>query len=145
MTTQNLLDRIYHFVPQEYESDNVNELYLLTQDLNEAENPGQFVRPIFELIEKYPIMEAGTPFPVVHFLEKQNYKGALLDSLARKPTPMTVFMLNRILNVTEEELSEYENLLVLMKEIADNPNVDTNTQKEASDFYDYQMQKKSEQ
>jgi hypothetical protein len=30
-----------------------------------------------------------------------------------------------------------------MKAIADNPNVDTNTQKEASDFYAYQMSKEN--
>ncbi|TAF65393.1 MAG: hypothetical protein EAZ55_09030 [Cytophagales bacterium] len=143
MTTQNLLDRIYHFVPQKYESDNVKVLYELKQDLLASDNPEQFIIPLFELIEKYPTMEAGTPFPVVHFLEKQDYEVALLDSLARKPTPMTVFMLNRILNVTDENSSKYENLLALMKTIADNPDVEEISQKEARDFYAYQMSKEN--
>jgi len=77
--------------------------YDITDALEELENPFEAVEPILHLIERCPDIDYGGPGPFGSFLEKfyrkdsnVRYEDLLLESLQRKPTPYTIFLLERI-------------------------------------------------
>jgi hypothetical protein len=60
---------------------------------------------MFALLERFPNVDFGSPGPIVHELEaikdmrgRPAYLHHLRDSLGRRPTPLTVWMVNRVLN-----------------------------------------------
>ena len=56
-------------------------------------------------MERHPLTDFGSPGPIVHFVErfyKKGYEEELLLSLKRMPTLHTVWMLNRIINGTDQ-------------------------------------------
>src|SRR5258706_1872315 len=59
------------------------------------------VGPILRFMEEHPGLDYGMPGPLVHFIEEfylKGYEERLIESVARKPTMLTVWMLNRVLN-----------------------------------------------
>lgn len=55
---------------------------------------------LLRVLERHPHLEFGTPGQVVHTLEgyRGQYEALLLASLDRRPTVMTTWVLNRLLN-----------------------------------------------
>jgi hypothetical protein len=77
----------------------------LTESWSAAHVGIEAIEPVLQFIERHPDIDFGTPGPLVHFVEQyygQGYEEKLLQSLARKPTMLTVWMLNRVINGTEE-------------------------------------------
>ena len=79
--------------------------YDITDELEKLENPFATVEPILRLIERSPDIDYGGPGPFGTFLEKfcckglnMGYEELLIESLQRKPTNYTIFLLNRICN-----------------------------------------------
>lgn len=63
------------------------------------------VEPILQFMEKHPTLDYGMPGPLVHFVEEfytKGYEEKLIECVSRNPTMMTVWMLNRVLNGTED-------------------------------------------
>jgi hypothetical protein len=63
------------------------------------------VDPILQFMEAHPALDYGMPGPLVHFLEElylKGYEERLIESVSRKPTGLTVWMLNRVINGTKE-------------------------------------------
>ena len=61
------------------------------------------IEPLLRFIEKHPTLDYGMPGPLVHFLEgfyETGYEERLVESVSRRPTVMTLWMLNRVLNGT---------------------------------------------
>jgi hypothetical protein len=59
------------------------------------------VEPILRLMEDHTDVDFGMPGPLVHFVERffgRGYEDRLLESLRRRPTRHTVWMLNRVIN-----------------------------------------------
>jgi hypothetical protein len=59
------------------------------------------VESILRFMEDNPDLDFGTPGELVHFVERfyrHGYEEELRQSLARKPTAHTVWMLNRLIN-----------------------------------------------
>ena len=59
---------------------------------------------IFRLFEAHPKVYFGDPGPLAHFAEnffQHGYEEQLYQSLRRRPTPHTVWLLNRIINGQE--------------------------------------------
>jgi hypothetical protein len=56
---------------------------------------------MFRTMERLDGVELGTPGPLVHTLEtwRGGYEKLLAESARRKPTSLSVWMVNRILNV----------------------------------------------
>jgi len=80
-------------------------VYDITDELNELERPFEAVEPILRLIERSPDIDYGGPGPFGTFLEKfcrkgldMGYEELLIESLRRKPTRYTIFLLARICN-----------------------------------------------
>jgi hypothetical protein len=81
------------------------------------------VEPILRFMEEHPTLDYGMPGPLVHFIEEfylKGYEEKLIESVSRKPTMMTVWMLNRVLNGTEEP-AKRQPLVRAMRQAASNP------------------------
>lgn len=62
------------------------------------------VEAALRFIERYPNLDLGKPGSLVHFVEtyyRKGYEEALLRSFARKPTALSAWMLNRLINGTQ--------------------------------------------
>jgi len=107
-------------------------------DEMEKENVGfEITQDVFELMEKNPLVEFGTPGPLTHFIEKfyndnqEQYQTILKKSVREKPTIHTVWLLNRVINGNKgqikmeltrimEFISKDENLNEEIREVAEN-------------------------
>jgi hypothetical protein len=83
--------------------DGHERLQELTDELMRLPQPQRAVRALFDVMERMPDADLGSPGPLVHTLEamRGHYERELVNSLKRKPTLLAIWMVNRILNVTE--------------------------------------------
>ena len=59
---------------------------------------------IFGVMERYPEADLGSPGPLVHEAEAiEGYTKHLAGSVARRPSMLALWMINRVLNATEDE------------------------------------------
>jgi hypothetical protein len=82
-----------------------SEFYRIVQQLERGGASLEDVTAILRVMEGNPEFDFGVPGPLVHFVEtfyRKGYEAELLASLERRPTPHTVWMLNRIINDTNE-------------------------------------------
>ena len=103
------------------------------EEIEEKYNQLDSVQPLLRLMERHPLTDFGSPGPIVHFVErfyKKGYEEELLLSLKRMPTLHTVWMLNRLINGTDQA----EVYLELLKEISENASCDKEIREEALHF-----------
>ena len=103
------------------------------EEIEEKYNQLDSVQPLLRLMERHPLTDFGSPGPIVHFVErfyKKGYEEELLLSLKRMPTLHTVWMLNRLVNGTDQA----EVYLDLLKEISENTSYDKEIREEALHF-----------
>lgn len=77
----------------------------LVDEWSRSPDAFQAVEPILMFMESNPGVEFGSPGPLVHFVEQFHwcgYEKKLLESIERRPTPHTVWMLNRLINGTSD-------------------------------------------
>ena len=100
----------------------------------EIQNVGiEAVEPLLQLMERHPLDDFGMPGAIVHFVErfyKKGYEELLVKSINRKPTMHTVWMLNRIINGSENK-KEY---IELMNDIIDCNDVEDEIRNQARAF-----------
>ena len=107
------------------------------EEIEENYNQLDSVQPLLRLMERHPLTDFGSPGPIVHFVErfyKKGYEEELLLSLKRMPTLHTVWMLNRLINGTDQA----EVYLELLKEISENTSYDKEIREEALHFLSIQ-------
>lgn len=101
-----------------------------------AEGVGiEAVTPLLELMERHPMEDFGMPGAIVHFVErfyKNGYEELLIESVKRRPTMHTVWMLNRVMNGSENK-NDY---LEIMKEVTERSDVEEAIKNSASEFMD---------
>ena len=70
---------------------------------------------MFELMERLDGVDLGSPGPLVHALESTGaaYEPGLEASVRRKPSPLSVWMVNRILNTDRPDRRHWFDLLTL--------------------------------
>lgn len=103
------------------------------EEMEENYNQLDSVQPLLRMMERHPLTDFGSPGPIVHFVErfyKKGYEEELLLSLKRMPTLHTVWMLNRLINGTDQA----EVYLDLLKEISENESYDKEIREEALHF-----------
>jgi hypothetical protein len=142
MTTDQIIQTLNSFTPfsdDDVENDNERFLANLTDELRIKPDFERAINPIFLLIEKYPNADFGNPGPLVHTLESKIglYEDALQQSLSRKPTRLTAWMLNRIINA-EKNIIIKENLLSRLTALLNHPLIDAETKEFVQGFIDYQ-------
>ena|SRR5260221_123223 len=142
MTTDQIIEILNGFVPfsdDDIENDNESFLSNLMDELRTQSDFQRAVNPIFLLIEKYPHAHFGNPGPLVHVLESRNglYEDLLQESLNRKPTPLTIWMLNRMINAEKNSIIK-ENLFARLTSLSTHSYIDSKTKEVIQDFVDFQ-------
>ena len=105
------------------------------EEIEENYNQLDSVQPLLRLMERHPLTDFGSPGPIVHFVErfyKKGYEEELLLSLKRMPTLHTVWMLNRLINGTDQ--AEVYFYLDILKGISENASYDKEIREEALHF-----------
>jgi hypothetical protein len=93
---------------------------------------------MFAVMERLPGADMGSPGPLVHTLEKLGgYEKELVLSVARCPTTLSVWMVNRILNsdLTPADRRKY---LALLEQAFVHPKATEGVRHDARRFIDYQ-------
>ena len=92
---------------------------------------------LFRTMERLDTVDLGSLGPIVHALERWTggYESLLSESVRRKPSPLAVWMVNRILNAGPADAPEW---LDLLRGVADHPSASAETKAEARDFLEYQ-------
>src|ERR1700722_19323310 len=72
----------------------------LCDEMRAVNDPAACAPQLFRTMERLDGVDLGTPGPLVHTLESWpgRYEKLLAESVRRKPTPLSVWMVNRILN-----------------------------------------------
>jgi hypothetical protein len=108
----------------EYE---VNEL-IMEESIQYIKNSGygiEAVEPLLMLMERHPLVEFGMPGEIVHFVEAfygNGYEDLLVQSVKRKPTIHTVWMLHRLIN--DPKGTRNNEFVSLMKKVTDRTDID---------------------
>ena len=112
--------------------DVVSSTAELTEAWSAANVGVESVEPVLRFMEEHPELDYGSPGPLVHFIEGhylkgyEEYKDKLIESVGRRPTILTVWMLNRVLNITKEP-EKRQALVQAMRQAASNPKTDKAT------------------
>ena len=106
MTTPEIIKLLNDFISfdkSDPNSDNESYFYKPMDDLRVNSDFELAIEPIFRTMEKFPETDFGSPGPFVHALEffAGHYETYLFESLKRRPTPLTIWMLNRIINAEQ--------------------------------------------
>lgn len=123
-----------------FESDEADReaMYAVVDQLRKVEHPRAFVSHIFKWFEKNSQYDLGSPGPFVHFIEEEfDYFDALVESLHRKPTDITVWMANRIAN-SKNERHEITFWIDVLKVAGSHSFSDESTVESARDFAEQQ-------
>lgn len=131
------------FVPTEDDASNVARLYEILEGFGSLAVRERAVRPMFELVERFPLADLGSPGPLVHELEAiEGYRSFLCESLHRRPTALTVWMVNRILN---SSLTASDRALWLseLQAVLNAPEAPVSARQEAEHFLELQKGKTS--
>jgi hypothetical protein len=109
----------------------------LCDELRAVNDPAVGAPVMFRTMERLDGVELGTPGPLVHTLETWRgvYEKLLGESVRRKPTPLSVWMVNRILNVRPPDA---ESWLALLRSVAENPAASHEAKAVAKGFIKYQ-------
>jgi len=96
------------------------------------------IAAVFRFFERHPAADHGIPGPLVLLLETQRgrYERELKASVARAPVPMTLSMVNRILNGEIEEQS-FAEWMALLSDVARNA-INPSVRQLASEYLEFQ-------
>ena len=133
---QKLLEEIESLIGTDY------FVYDMEEKMDEIEQNGagfEIITKLFQIMERHPLYDFGAPGAMVHFIEKffPEYIPELIESLNRKPTLHTVWMLNRCINGVQDK----DNYINLLNNISNNDNIEEEIRNSAKDFADYQKNK----
>lgn len=133
-----LLEKLYSSVQ---EDDFIRVSYDVVDQLEKYKDKLILIEPIFRLMESFPDIDFGNPGPLVHFIESADngdgeYEVKLLESLTRKPTTHTVWLLNRIINVSKGEKKKM--LLDALIKITKALDIESDVLSAAQDYLEYQ-------
>jgi hypothetical protein len=109
----------------------------LCDEMGAVDDPAACAPIMFRTMERLDGADLGTPGPLVHTLEtwRGRYEKMLAESVRRKPTPLSVWMVNRILNVRPPDAEAW---LALLRSVAENAAASENTKAHAQGFIEYQ-------
>ena len=107
-----MLDEIIKKMEAQIDTDDFE--YIQEECMSEIEKKDlglSAVEPLLQFIERHPVSDFGMPGEIVHYIESlEGYEDKLVDSINRRPTLHTVWMINRIKN-TGENYEKYTKIL----------------------------------
>jgi hypothetical protein len=110
----------------------------LCDEMRAVNDPAACAPVMFRTMERLDGMELGNPGPLVHTLESWPgaYEKLLAESIRVKPTRLSVWMVNRILNT---EPPDAESWIALLMSVSQNPAASDETKERAERYIEYQM------
>ncbi|MFI6940223.1 hypothetical protein ACIBI4_13190 [Streptomyces sp. NPDC050418] len=125
------------FDPANVDADGEERLYTLCEELYRF-GPGLAAPLMFALMERLDGADLGDPGPLVHTLERWpgEYEVHLRDSINRKPSLLAVWMVNRLINVSEGGVRD--NWIHLLREALDNPATTLSAKREVLEVLKFQ-------
>lgn len=131
-------ERLGALAASDFAFDNPNasggdQLWSICEELQEQDDVLVYADDMFGLMERLDGVDLGSPGPLVHALEAtgRDYEPQLVASLRRKPSRLTVWMVNRILNT---DRADRESWLDLLSVAASHPVASEETQADARAF-----------
>lgn len=114
-----------------------HELYELVESIEKVEGNTLIIPEIFNFMEIASKADLGTPGPLVHFIEKDypKYIEHLVVSLKNKPTLLTLWMANRLLNI-ELEKKTYNTLISILEVLMNSDSFSKDLREEAKNYYE---------
>ncbi len=135
------IEALRDFVPSEDDTDNVHRLYQIFEEFRTVSGKERALSVMFALMERFPDADLGSPGPIVHELEAiAGYQAMLRDSLRRRPTHLTVWMVNRILNSQLDE-AERKSWLNALREASNHPLASELAKEDSQEFLRHQAEK----
>lgn len=120
------MDRVEEIIQElesfRFDEDALSRLEGLMEELRNLDRADRSLAPILRLIESNPDEDIGMPGPLVHFAEeyyRRGYERALLESIGRRPTSYSLWMLNRLINGSSGE--ERRGYFAVMQRVAQDP------------------------
>jgi len=119
--------------------DGNERLHALTEELMTLPQPERGIRSLFDVMERMPNADLGSPGPIVHTLERMpgRYENELVESIKRLPTPTAIWMVNRILNGTRKP-GQRQFYMDLLRFAVEHPAAPECAKHEAQHFIEYQ-------
>jgi len=119
---------------------NTSEMYDLVDIFKELEDERVIIPHIFEFFEQHSEDDLGTPGPFVHFIEEsRDYYGLLKESVQRKPTDHTLWMVNRIINDLSD-CTEKDDWISLLECTLENKNANKYVKEKAQEYIEFQKE-----
>jgi hypothetical protein len=139
-TADEMIRSLDAFVPDENLIVHTVEMYDILRGFNElpADERTRVVPAIFGVLERYPEEDFGNPGPLVHAIETlptERYEARLLESVRRRPGHLNVWMVHRILNVSEPERQNA--LTAVLRGVLSNPNATDEARESVEEFLAY--------
>jgi hypothetical protein len=120
-------------------------LYPIVDGFKELPERERVVPAMFALMERFPKAYLGTPGPLVHSIESlglKRYEPLLIESVRRQPAELSIWMVNRILNI-EKDPERRQVLLDLMRSVPNHPKVMPRVAEMARGFLDHQAKRET--
>jgi len=118
-------------------ADGMDRVYLVCDELAQRDDPERWMPLLFSFMERLGDVDLGSPGPIVHVLEHAGvaYRPFLAESVRRAPTPLTTWMVNRVLNGNPDDFDFW---MQLLDAIERNPGASQETVDDARKFLAYQ-------
>ena len=113
------------------------------EELEKTDIPRVFIESIIKFMESNPLTDFGTPGSLVKLLERyrgRGYEELLLESLSRSPTTHTIWMLNRLMNGTED-LSFFKEALSVLLNVANDSSLEDYIRESAKEVREQQNER----
>jgi len=137
-TVNDVIASLKAFVPTGDESQDVGTLYDILDGFEEMQGRSRAVRTMFGVLERFPSADLGAPGPIVHELEAiPGFEGSLRASVRRRPTPSTVWMVNRVLN-SELTPIQRRTWLTILRSVIRHPAATVSLKQQAKAFLAHQ-------
>jgi hypothetical protein len=109
------------------------QLDSLCDEMSTHNDAVQCVPVMLRTMERLEEVDLGSPGPLVHTMEAWpgEYERFLSESMRRKPTPLTIWMVNRILNSKPPDAAEWR---ALLQDVANHPSASESAKLDAQGF-----------
>jgi hypothetical protein len=117
----------------------IERLHKLCAEMRGINDPAECAPVMFRTMERLDGLGLGAPGSLAYTLEtwRGRYEAWLAESVRRKPTDLSVWMVDRILNARPPDADSW---LALLRSVADNPASSAGTKEDAEEFLKYQTE-----
>ena len=117
--------------------DGLDRIDELCDEVNKLDEPELAFPSFFDIMERFPTADLGSPGALVHTMEQHvgSYEHLVEDSVRRVPSYLSVWMVNRILNTPSADRDRW---LSVLRSVETNPSASDEIREEARSFLEHQ-------